>query len=139
MSFCKQNFSPLQRRFTVLFAFTLIATGVLFGVHVSFQEGHLGLNAGSSARRLGYVLSALPVIPFLAMMALIPRYFAREKDEFIRVLLVRALLWGFAVPLVIDTVWGFLWPLNPLVPMMNVDLFCITAIVALRVQGWRYR
>jgi hypothetical protein len=73
------------------------------------------------------------------MMALIPRYFAQEKDEFVRVLLIRALLWGFAVPLVIDTVWGFLWPLNPVIPMLNVDLFCITALVALRIQGSRYR
>ncbi len=137
MSCCRENFSPLQRRFTELFAFTLIATAVLFGANISFREGHLG--GGHPARSLGYALSALPVIPFLAMMALIPRYFAQEKDEFVRVLVIRALLWGFAVPLVIDTVWGFLWPLNPVVPMMNVDLFCITAMIALRVQGWRYQ
>jgi hypothetical protein len=139
MSFCRQNLSPLQRRFTGLFAFTLIATAILYGVHISFKEGHLGSNGGHSAPTLGYALSALPVIPFLAMMALIPRYFAREKDEFVRVLVIRALLWGFAVPLVIDTVWGFLWPLSPVIPMMNVDLFCITAMIALRIQGWRYQ
>lgn len=139
MSFCRQNLSPLQRRFTALFAFTLIATAVLFGANITFKEGHPGLSSGHSARTLGYALSALPVIPFLAMMALIPRYFAQEKDEFVRVLVIRALLWGFAVPLVIDTVWGFLLPLTPLVSMLNVDLFCITAMIALRVQGWRYQ
>lgn len=139
MSVCKQNLSPLQRRFTGLFAFTLIATAVLFGVHIRFKEGHLGLSGGHSTQTLGYALAALPVLPFLAMMALIPRYFAQEKDEFVRLLVLRALLWGFAVPLVIDTVWGFLWPLNSVIPMLNVDLFCVTALVALGVQGRRYQ
>ena len=142
MLFCRKYFSPLQRRFVALFSFTLIATAVLFVVHISFGEGHLGFNGGHSAKPLAYLLSVLPAVPFLGMMLLIPRYLAREKDEFVRTLVIRALLWGFAVPMVIDTVWGFFWKVSPVsavMPMLNVDLFCITAMIAVRVQGWRYQ
>jgi len=85
----------------------------------------------------------LPAIPFLVMMLLIPRYLRQEKDEFVRVLVMRALLWGFAVPMLVDTIWGFLsklWPLNPiLLPMMNIDLFCCAALVVLAIQARRYQ
>lgn len=146
--FCRKHFSPLQRRFTMLFSFTLIATAVLFSAQVSFFEGHLGLHAAQSSQPLRYLFLVLPAIPFLGMMLLIPRYLVREKDEFVRTLVTQALLWGFAIPMVIDTVCGFLWNTWPagtatsvlkVLPMLNVDLFCIAAMFALRLEGRRYQ
>lgn len=131
--FCKnKQLSPLQRNFGLLFSATLIVTSLLF-----LWSSHV-LERGSAHSLLGL----LPAVPFLVMMFLIPRYFGREKDEFVRVLVLRALLWGFAVPMVVDTIWGFLWklaPPDPSMPMMNVDLFCITALFALGFQIRRYQ
>lgn len=135
MCFCiKKGLNPVQRRFVQLFAATLLFTAVLAFVHTSSREGHLG--AAFQARQR--LFTPLPVIPFLAMMLLIPRYLRQEKDEFIRQLVVRALLWAFAVPMVVDTVWGFLWPMDSVVAILNVDLFCITAMLVLRMQSMRY-
>jgi hypothetical protein len=76
------------------------------------------------------------------MMLLIPRYLSREKDEFVRMLVLRALLWGFAVPMIVDTILGFSWNdphLFELIPMLNIDLFFIVAMFALRFEGGRYQ
>jgi hypothetical protein len=148
MLMCRRRFSPLQRRFTGLFSFTLIATAVLFGAQVSFMEGHLGFHSKQSVASISYLFSLLPAIPFLGMMLLIPRYLSKEKDEFVRTLVTQALLWGFAVPMVIDTIWGFLWvcwPVSALpgmikvLPMLNVDLFCIATMFALSFEVRRYQ
>lgn len=133
MLFCKDKpLNPMQRRFGLLFSTTLIATSLLFLWSFHVQEH-------DPARSL---FGLLPAVPFLIMMFLIPRYFGKEKDEFMRTIVLRALLWGFAVPMVVDTIWGFLWklaPLDPSMPMMNVDLFCITALFALVFQIRRYQ
>lgn len=134
MLILKKEFSPLQRRFGLLFSLTLLSTSVLFllGYHASGWES-------SPWKPL---LSYLPAVPFLVMMLLIPRYLMQEKDEFRRTLVLYALLWGFAVPMIVDTIWGFLWnfsPPDPSLPMMNVDLFCIAALITLGVQVWRYQ
>lgn len=134
MLLCNKKLNPLQRRFGLLFSSTLIVTSLLF--MLSYHLTKSSLTAGT------LLLIILPAIPFLAMMFLIPRYLKREKDEFIRVLVMRALLWGFAVPMVVDTIWGFLWKLRPpdqSMPMMNVDLFCIAALYALAIQVRRYQ
>jgi hypothetical protein len=142
MLFCRKKLNPLQRRFATLFSVTLLATALLFTLAVSFREGHLGLAPGAFSRSLGHMLSMLPVLPFLGMMFLIPRYLRQEKDEFVRILVVRALLLGFAVPMVIDTIAGFVWSpsrMFEIMPMFNVDLFCITALFALSFQVRRYQ
>ncbi|HUY81019.1 MAG TPA: hypothetical protein VMU92_04785 [Acidobacteriaceae bacterium] len=142
MLFCRKKLNPLQRRFATLFFVTLIATALLFMLEVSFNVGHLGFSPHTSPLALCYVFSLLPVIPFLAMMLLIPRYLRQEKDEFVRTLVLRALLLGFAVPMVVDTVVGFAWKAAPFadaMPMFNVDLFCITALFVLAFQVRRYQ
>ncbi len=140
--FCKKKLNPLQRRFARLFSITLLATAVLFLLKSGFDEGHLGFGPHASSQGLTYAVSLLPVIPFLAMMLLIPRYLGQEKDEFVRALVLRALLIGFAVPMVIDTVAGFVWKsasFADAMPMFNIDLFCVAALVALTMQLRRYQ
>jgi quinol-cytochrome oxidoreductase complex cytochrome b subunit len=129
-----KNLNPLQRRFGILFSTTLIATSLLF-----MWSDH---GARNSLAAWNVVLFLLPAVPFLTMMFLIPYYLRQEKDEFVRTLVIRALLWGFGLPMVVDTIWGFLWkvaPPDPSMPMMNVDLFCIAALFALAIQVRRYR
>jgi quinol-cytochrome oxidoreductase complex cytochrome b subunit len=129
-----KNLNPLQRRFSVLFSTTLLATSLLF-----LWSDHV---ARKSLAPWNLSLILLPAVPFLTMMFLVPRYLRQEKDEFLRALVIRALLWGFALPMVVDTTWGFLWkiaPPDPSLPMMNVDLFCVAALFALAIQVRRYR
>lgn len=133
MLLCRNKaLSPLQRTFVLLFSITLLVTSLLSVLSLHFLE------RDSSHP----VLGLLPAIPFLLMMLLIPRYFGREKDEFVRALVLRALLWGFAVPMVVDTLWGFLWklaPVGPVMPMINIDLFCTAALFVLSFQIRRYQ
>ena len=131
---CIKNFSPLQRRFRMLFITTLLATSLLF-----MLSDHVARNSFAAWNLL---IILFPAVPFLTMMFLIPHYLRQEKDEFVRTLVIRALLWGFAVPMVVDTVWGFLWKLAPpdqALPMINVDLLCVGALFALAFQVRRYR
>lgn len=136
MARCKSHpMNPMQRRFLLLFSVTLIITSALFS---------LANLPGRSVTALGSfrALDVLPIIPFLIMMVLIPRYLSREKDEFIRGLVVRALLWGFAVPMVVDTIWGCFWrvfPPNPILPIINIDLFLFVALFGLLGQIRRYQ
>lgn len=126
--FCKDKpLNAMQRRFGLLFSLTLILTSSLFTI-------------GSITVKPVFVY--LAAVPFLVMVLMIPRYLSQEGDEFRRMLVMRALLWGFAVPMVVDTLWGFLWklsPPDPVLPMMNVDLFCLAAIFALGFQVRRYQ
>lgn len=135
MPLCVNKYlSPLQRRFRLLFLTTLLATSLLF-----IWSERVARNSFAAWNLL---LNLLPAVPFLIMMFLIPYYLRREKDEFVRTLVIRALLWAFAVPMVVDTVWGFLWKLAPpnrSLPMLNVDLFCTGALLALAIQVRRYR
>lgn len=135
--FCRnKTLNPMQRRFGLLFSTTLILTALLylFSIHI--------VHPGSTPPWKP-ALFFLPAIPFLVMMLLIPRYLRQEKDEFVRLLVMRSLLWGFAVPMLVDTIWGFLsklWPLDSaLLPMMNVDLFCVAALFALAIQVRKYQ
>ena len=135
--FCRNKaLNPMQRRFGLLFSTTLLLTALLylFSTHAPHNGSMVPWKPA---------IFFLPAVPFLVMMLLIPRYLRQEKDEFVRTLVMRSLLWGFAVPMLVDTIWGFLsnlWPLDSsLLPMMNVDLFCITALFALAIQVRRYQ
>ncbi len=135
--FCRNKaLNPMQRRFGVLFSTTLLFTALLY-----LLSTHAAHNGSTSPWKPAIFL--LPAIPFLVMMLLIPRYLRQEKDEFVRALVMRSLLWGFAIPMLVDTIWGFLsklWPLDTsLLPMLNIDLFCIAALLALAIQVRRYQ
>lgn len=127
-----KQLNPLQRRFVAMCSITLILTAAFFACADIVRENH-------ASPALVRTFTILPIFPFLAMMLLVPRYFAREKDEFVKTLVVRALLWAFALPMIVDTIWGFVFPLQPVVSMLNVDLFCITAMFAVALQVRRYQ
>jgi hypothetical protein len=95
---------------------------------------------------LVYLLAILPAVPVAVMVAAAGRYLVRETDEFVRMLVMQSLLWALGVTMVADTLLGGLflsdilggrWP--SILPLFNIDLFCVTAMIALRVQLWRNR
>ena len=76
------------------------------------------------------------------MIVNIGRYLARETDEFIRTLVVVSMLWSFGIIMVVDTVLGVLFRSSAglhILPMLNIDLFCVVTPLALRIQLWSNR
>lgn len=62
----------------------------------------------ASTGPLAYVAAALPAFPIICVFALIGRYMVEERDEYLRMLLVRQSLIATAFALTVATVWGFL-------------------------------
>lgn len=57
---------------------------------------------------IAWVLAVLPALPILGVIAQMALYLKEETDEFLRNVLVEAMLWGAGLTLVVMTVWGFL-------------------------------
>jgi hypothetical protein len=103
---------------------------------------HKTYDQARASMLLTYVLATLAAIPVIVVIAVVGRYMARETDEFVRMMVVQALLWGLGVTFVADTFLGclFAYPsIYTLIPPLNLDLFVVSAGVALRVQMWRNR
>jgi hypothetical protein len=89
-----------------------------------------------------YLLAALTTLPVVGIVTIVGRYLARETDEFVRVMVVQSILWGLGITFVVDTFLGSLWPypeLFKLIPILNIDLFCVSVGFAIRIQMWRNR
>jgi len=57
---------------------------------------------------VAYLVATLPAIPIIGIFAAIGRYLVEEKDEYVRMLMVRQTLWASGFALSAATVWGFL-------------------------------
>jgi flagellar biosynthesis protein FliR len=57
---------------------------------------------------LKYFIAVLPALPIIGIFGAMGRYLVEEQDEYVRMLLVRQVLWGSAFALSVATVWGFL-------------------------------
>lgn len=57
---------------------------------------------------IAWVVATLPAIPIIGIFAAMGRYLIEEQDEYVRVLLVRQMLWAMGFALSCATVWGFL-------------------------------
>ncbi|MGE5561940.1 MAG: hypothetical protein ACM3ZV_01380 [Bacillota bacterium] len=72
----------------------------------------LAANYGFSHKLLGgavaYVAAVLPALPIIGVFAAIGRYLVEERDEFVRMLMVRQTLWASGFALSLATAWGFL-------------------------------
>ena len=55
-----------------------------------------------------WMAAMLPAIPIIGFFAAMGRYLVEERDEYIRLLLVRQVLWASGFSLSLATIWGFL-------------------------------
>ena len=55
-----------------------------------------------------YLVAVLPALPIIGIFGAMGRYLVEEQDEYVRMLMVRQILWASAFTLSIATVWGFL-------------------------------
>jgi hypothetical protein len=57
---------------------------------------------------LQYLAAILPALPIIGIFAAMGRYLVEEQDEYVRMLMVRQMLWGSGFALSCATIWGFL-------------------------------
>ena len=57
---------------------------------------------------LAWLVAILPALPIIGIFAAMGRYLVEEQDEYVRMLLVRQMLWAMGFALSCATVWGFL-------------------------------
>jgi hypothetical protein len=84
----------------------------------------------------------VPTLPVIGIVTTVARYLARETDEFIRMVVIRSLLWGLGITFVADTWLGGLYAypgVFRLIPILNIDLFAVSGMIALRIQLQRSR
>ncbi len=80
---------------------SLAYAALLFAAVYAFNH-HL-LSGG-----VAYVVAALPALPIIGIFFAIGRYLVEERDEYVRMLMVRQTLWASGFALSAATVWGFL-------------------------------
>jgi hypothetical protein len=79
------------------------------------------------------ILPALPALPILAAIGAVGRYLVEETDEYLRALLIRAVLWATGITLAVTTMRDFLLDfahVQPMEPGFVFFVFCITFGVA---------
>jgi hypothetical protein len=57
---------------------------------------------------LKYPVAILPALPIIGIFVAIGRYLIEEQDEYVRMLMVRQILWASGFALSCATIWGFL-------------------------------
>jgi len=55
-----------------------------------------------------YPVAILPALPIVGIFFAIGRYLVEEQDEYVRMLMVRQVLWASGFALSLATIWGFL-------------------------------
>lgn len=135
-----KRLSPLQLRTITNVWVYMVLLGLINGA-----SGY-AVDHGNRTKALIIFLDILPVVPTLAILGVLGRYLSRETDEFIRMLVVKALLWSAAFVVVAATVqsalakWSAAWTLAPTeVAIMNADIFITVTMIVLCVEFWRNR
>jgi len=91
---------------------------------------------------LKYLAAAAPAAPMVGVIVALGLYLTAETDEFRRMQLVQAMLWGIGLTLTVTTVWGFVetLPGTPHMPLTWVfPIFCVGMASAQLLIRRRYR
>lgn len=109
--------SRAQRRYNGRVILASIAYSVLLvGEQYALHRAHL-------APAVGYALAVLPALPIIAIFVLLGRYLVEEQDEYLRMRMVRQILWATGLTLAATALWGFLEDAGlPHVPMFYVSV-----------------
>ena len=134
MRVCNRNLTDLQRRSIALTGAMMAVCAGMGGLFSKIERSHF-----STPTYYGIALVA--VMPIIGTMIVIARYIASEKDEYLRHIVVQSILWGLGLVMVIDTFLGYIVeyasPHVPVLTTFNMEIFLITAAIALRIQLWR--
>jgi hypothetical protein len=128
--YCNQ-LKPLQRRSGFQFGSFLILT------MLTFASTHLVAEHGLVSKSALRFIELLPAIPMTAMIFIVGRYLHRETDEFVRMLVTQSLLWGMGFTMIGNIVFGAVFEdfsAHGITQIYDIDVFCISALLALFIQ-----
>ena len=95
--------TPAQRRYTKSVLLLSVSYAlILFGT-VGFFRNH-----GHMSDPQSYIIAAMPALPIVGIVYRIGRYLIDERDEYLRMLMVRQALIATGITLSVATVWGFI-------------------------------
>ena len=125
------------RRYLWRFVPTMLAYVVIvFGVSWLFDRNQAPSGAA------GYALAILPALPIIGVIIIMGLYVVEEKDEFMRMRHVMALLIGMGLILSLTVAWGFLeiyMHVAPLNAFWIFPGFCAAWGFSSGVLAWVYR
>lgn len=148
--FCKRKMTPLQRRsirwMGVAMLFTVFANfltplrpdSVVYSVPLLSE---LAVAPGNAELWKVVVVAAMQLLPLLVAVMVAAHYLAHELDEFIRVVVIRALLWGIACTMAADAIASVVMMTSgkPFpIGLVNADVLFISTMVSFRLVTWRY-
>jgi len=126
-----RNFSPLQRRSLAKFGSLMLLAVVMLTV------AHEAAEHSTVSKSMVMVLDLLPAFPIMLMIRVVSQYLTQETDEFIRLLVMRSLLWGIGTTMVADIALSAVAH-DPralhFAVVYNIDVFTVTAMIALSLQ-----
>lgn len=96
------SMSPAMKRYNVRIIWLSLLYGAFLIPAVYAFKHHLLHGAAA------WIAAILPALPIIGIFAAMGRYVAEERDEYVRMLLVRQSLWASGFTLSLATVWGFL-------------------------------
>ena len=132
----RRSGSPAMRRYNIGVGLTML--GYLLAVFGTASFVHNHAPHGVTV----YALAALPSFCILAMLGVVVRYLRDEKDEYVRLLMVRSLLAAIFIVLAIGAYNDFLrvfGGLPALPPFSQWVAFWFTFGLAQFVQRWSNR
>ena len=77
-------------------------------LYVAFLLRGLRVQTPAGAPAAAYFVAILPALPIIGIFGALGRYLVEEQDEYVRMLMVRQVLWASGLTLSIATAWGFL-------------------------------
>ncbi|HEY7005889.1 MAG TPA: hypothetical protein VH392_05335 [Sphingomicrobium sp.] len=96
------SFNPAMKRYNVRVIWLSLLYAIFLLIAVYGFKHHLLHGA------LAWIAAILPALPLIGIFGAMGRYLIEEKDEYVRMILVRQSLWAGAFALSVATVWGFL-------------------------------
>ena len=148
--FCKKNMTALQRS-----SYRWMGVALLLAVVANFLTplrpdsvvysvpllSALAVAPGHAVFWKVMVVAVLQLSPVLLAVFVAARYLAAEPDEFIRAMLMRALLWGIACTMAADAIAGvaMMTSGNPFpIGLVNADVLFVSTMVSFRLATWRF-
>jgi hypothetical protein len=131
------HLSPLQRK-------TMALIGSSLAICASLSLSLFEIPLHHFAATTYGVIALIGAAPIILTVAAIGRYLAKETDEYLRSVAVQAILWGFGVTMILDTLLGYLVAFASMDPIhlrslgiFNLEIFIVSAGVAMRIRLWK--
>ena len=139
MAAIHRHLSPLQRRTMALIGCSL---AICASLSLSLHEIPLHHFAPATYAFVALIGAA----PIIVTVVVVARYLQKETDEYLRSVVVQSILWGSGLIMVVDTLLGYLVAFASMPPIhlrslgvFNLEIFIVTAGIALRIQLWKNR